>query len=40
MSQGRQRVNLSLGSMPGGSYILEVIGESGVSHRKIILAKE
>lgn len=40
MSQGTQNINLSLGGMPPGSYILEVVGESGVSHHKIILAKQ
>lgn len=40
MSQGTQNVNLSLGSMVPGSYIPEVLGESGISHYKIILAKQ
>lgn len=40
LNAGLQNLDLSMGTMAPGSYILEVIGESGVAHRKIILSKD
>lgn len=39
-TQGTHNINLSLGSMSPGSYILEMVGESGILHRKIILTRD
>ncbi|HKK38046.1 MAG TPA: T9SS type A sorting domain-containing protein, partial [Cryomorphaceae bacterium] len=37
---GKQNLGLSMGALDAGTYILEVVGESGVVHRKIILTGE
>lgn len=39
LTGGQQNIDLSMEGLAPGAYILEVVGESGVSHQKIILSK-